>query len=99
MTFPIQIPADALASICRRYGVRRLSLFGSVLRPDFDAESDVDMLVEFLPGHRIGLFALASMERELTALLGRKVDLRTPNDLSPYFRDAVVHSAVEQYAA
>jgi predicted nucleotidyltransferase len=99
MTLPIQIPADALATVCRRYGVRRLSLFGSVLRPDFGTNSDVDMLVEFPPGHRIGLFGLASMERELTALVGRKVDLRTPNDLSPYFRDAVLHSAVEQYAA
>jgi uncharacterized protein len=99
MTLPIQIPADALATVCRRYGVRRLSLFGSVLRPDFGTNSDVDMLVEFQPDHRVGLFGLASMERELTALVGRKVDLRTPNDLSPYFRDAVLHSAVEQYAA
>lgn len=99
MPLPIQIPRDVLVSLCQRYGVRRLSLFGSVLRPEFTRESDVDVLVEFQPGHTIGLFRLAAMERELTALVGRKVDLRTPNDLSPYFREAVLGSAVEQYAA
>lgn len=99
MPLPIQIPRDVLVSLCQRYGVRRLSLFGSVLRPEFTGESDVDVLVEFQPGHTIGLFRLAAMERELTALVGRKVDLRTPNDLSPYFREAVLGSAVEQYAA
>jgi predicted nucleotidyltransferase len=99
MELPIQIPPSALAALCRRYGVRRLSLFGSVLRPDFAAASDVDMLVEFEPGHSVGLFRLAALERELSDLVGRKVDLRTPNDLSPYFRDAVMHAAVEQYAA
>ncbi len=99
MTLPIQIPAEPLASLCRRYGVRRLSLFGSVLRPDFSSASHVDVLVEFPPGHAVGLFRLAAMERELCELVGRRVELRTPNDLSPYFRAAVLESAVEQYAA
>jgi predicted nucleotidyltransferase len=99
MALPIDIPKEALAAFCRQHQVRRLSLFGSVLRPDFGPASDVDVLVEFEPGHRIGLLGLAAMQRELTGLVGREVDLRTPGDLSPYFRDDVLKSALLQYAA
>jgi predicted nucleotidyltransferase len=88
-----------IADFCRRHHIRKLSLFGSVLREDFRADSDVDVLVEFEPEHVPGLFALAGMARELSPLLGgRQVDLRTPQDLSPYFRDEVLGSAEVQYA-
>ncbi len=79
--------------------MRRLSLFGSVLRPDFTPQSDVDVLVELSPGHSIGLIRLAAFQRELSQLIGRTVDVRTLSDLSPYFRDDVLRSALEQYAA
>lgn len=95
----IHIPAEPLAAICRRYAVQRLSLFGSALTPRFGPESDVDMLVEFRPGSDITYFDLAGMEAELTALIGRKVDLRTPAELSRYFRDRVLSEAQVQYAA
>ncbi len=95
----LHIPAESLAAICRRYSVQRLSLFGSILTPRFDSGSDVDMLVEFRPGSEITYFDLAGMEMELTALVGRKVDLRTPAELSRYFRDRVLREAQVQYAA
>jgi predicted nucleotidyltransferase len=95
----IAVPHDEIAAFCRKHSIRRLSLFGSVLRPDFGPSSDVDVLVEFEPGHRIGLVGLAGLQRELGAIIGRTVDLRTPNDLSPHFRDAVLKSALLQYAA
>jgi uncharacterized protein len=79
--------------------IRRLSLFGSVLRDDFGPESDVDVLVEFEEGVRVGLLGLAAMELELSEMLGRRADLRTPGDLSRYFRDQVLRSAEVQYAA
>jgi predicted nucleotidyltransferase len=95
----IKLPQDRVAEFCRRYHIRRLSLFGSVLREDFRPDSDVDMLVEFEPGHEPGFFGLARMERELSELLGgRKVDLRTPEDLSRYFRDEVLTEAEVRYA-
>ncbi len=99
MALPISIPDEAVAAFCRKHGIRRLSFFGSVLRPDFGPASDVDVLVEFESGHRTGLFALAAMQRELGDVIGRVVDLRTAQDLSPYFRDAVVANAYTQYAA
>ncbi len=77
----------------------RLALFGSVLRDDFRPDSDIDVLVDFGPDTRAGLFELARMELELTALFGRQVDLRTPAELSRYFRDEVVAGAEVQYAA
>jgi len=95
----IHIPAEPLAAICRKYGVQRLSLFGSILTARFGPESDVDMLVEFQPGSQTTYFDLAGMEAELTALIGRKVDLRTPAELSRYFRDRVLREAQVQYAA
>ncbi len=95
----IEIPERELARFCRENHIAKLSLFGSVLREDFGPESDVDMLVEFEEGHVPGFFGLARMEGELSALIGgRKVDLRTPRDLSPYFREEVLHSAAVQYA-
>ena len=95
----IFIPKDKIADFCRRHHIRRLSVFGSALRDDFREDSDVDILVEFEPGHVPGLLKLARMERELSQLLGgRKVDLRTPDDLSRYFRAEVLKEAEVQYA-
>ena len=79
--------------------MRRLALFGSVLRDDFRPDSGVDVLVEFVPEARAGLFEMARMQEELEVLVGRRVDLRTPAELSRYFRDEVVASAEIQYAA
>ena len=89
---------SALAAFCARHHIARLALFGSVLDGRDRPESDVDLLVEFEPAHQPGLLALAGMEAELTALMGRHVDLRTPTDLSRYFRDAVMTSAEVQFA-
>jgi predicted nucleotidyltransferase len=97
MPVQIEIPHEPLAAFCRQNGIRRLSLFGSVLRDDFQPDSDIDVLVEFEPGAVVGLFDIARMERELSQLLGRSVDLRTPGDLSRYFRDSVVAMAEVQY--
>lgn len=88
-----------VATFAAAHGIRRLALFGSALRADFDADSDVDLLVEFQPGHTPGLLHLAQMELELEDALGRQVELRTPEDLSPYFRDAVTTTARQLYAA
>ena len=95
----IQIPKEPLAEFCRRNHVRKLALFGSVLRDDFRPDSDVDVLVEFEPGASVGFFRLAAMETELTELLKRRVDLRTPAELSRYFRDEVLREAEVQYVA
>ena len=94
----IEIPQQAVAEFCRRHAIRRLSLFGSVLRDDFGPESDIDVLVEFEPGTRVGL-RFFTIERALAQLLGRKVDLNTPGFLSKYFRDEVLAEAVVQYDA
>lgn len=88
-----------LRTFCERNHVARLALFGSALRDDFKADSDLDMLIEFLPGHIPGMIRLVGMEHELEALLGRNVDLRTPRELSRYFRDRVVAEAEVLYAA
>ena len=91
---------DALASLCRRYCIRRLSLFGSTLKGTNRLDSDVDLLVEFEPGATPSLLTMAEIELELSPLLGgRKVDLRTAEDLSRYFRDEVVSTAEVQYEA
>ncbi len=97
--FSLTLPHNQIEAFCRRHHIRRLALFGSALRDDFRPDSDVDLLVEFESGHRIGLIGLAAVEQELSVLIGRSVDLRTPNDLSPYFRDRVISEAVVQYAA
>jgi uncharacterized protein len=95
----IVLPKDELAEFCRRNHILKLSLFGSVLREDFRPDSDVDVLVFFEEGHTPGFFGIARMEAELSELLGgRKVDLRTPQDLSRYFREKVLASAEVQYA-
>ena len=94
----IEIPQAEIEAFCRKHHIRRLALFGSVLREDFTDESDIDVLVEFEPGHTPG-FAFFDMERELSALLGRKVDLNTPGFLSPYFRDDVMREAEVRYDA
>ena len=93
----LNISKDKLAEFCSRHGIQRLALFGSILRDDFGPDSDIDFLVEFLPGRVVGLIRLAGIELELSALLGHKVDLRTPADLSPYFRDDVLRTAEVQY--
>lgn len=91
----LSVDDDALAEFCRRNGIRRLALFGSVLRQDFTDESDVDVLVEFAPGKTPGLLRLAAMELELSHLIGGcEVEMRTYEDLSRYFRDGVRESAV-----
>ena len=94
----IAIPRDRIEAFCQRNHIRRLSLFGSVLRDDFRPDSDVDVLVEFEPGHVPGL-AFFGMEEELSQILGRKVDLNTPNFLSPYFRNEALNAAEDQYVA
>jgi len=99
MNKSLTINKDEIAEFCRRHHIRRLALFGSALRDDFGPESDVDVLVDFVPGHIPGFFKLFEMEEELSGLFGgRKVDMRTPEDLSRYFRDKVVATAEVQYA-
>ncbi len=94
----IAISKQEIAQFCHRNYIRKLSLFGSVLRDDFTPESDIDFLVEFEPGKTPGFFKIVSMEMELSELLeGRKIDLRTLNELSVYFRDRVIAEAVVQY--
>lgn len=95
----VNFPMDRIADICRRYGVASLSLFGSILRDDFHAGSDVDILVVFAPTTRIGLIGVARLEQELSEAIGRRVDLRSAGDLSRYFRDEVVTSARLLHAA
>ena len=89
----IEIPADHIRAFCRRNQIRRLALFGSILRDDFNAKSDIDILVEFEPDHVAGLLRMAALERELSELLGRRVDLRTAAELSRYFRSDVVRES------
>jgi predicted nucleotidyltransferase len=99
MAARIQLDPEFVADFCRRNHVQRLSLFGSVLTDRFRPESDVDFLIEFEPEHVPGFFALARMQFELEAVVGKPVDLRTPKDLSRYFRDDVLRSAEVQYSA
>ena len=98
MNVMINIHQPQIADFCRRHHIRRLAFFGSVLRDDFRPESDVDVLVEFEPGHTPGL-AFFAMQRELSHILGRKVDLNTAADLSPYFRQEVLEEAEVLYVA
>lgn len=98
MNAKIKVSKDRLAEFCRQHHISKLSLFGSVLRDDFRADSDIDVLVEFEPGHVPGL-AFFGMEEELAAILGRKVELHTPQFLSKHFRDQVITEAEVQYVA
>ena len=94
----IRISRDHIASFCRERGVRRMAVFGSALRSDFGPHSDVDVLVEFDADSVPGLLGMARMERELSSLFGeRKIDLRTPEDLSRYFRAEVLMEAEAIY--
>lgn len=93
----IEIRENKIAEFCRRNHISKLSLFGSALGDDFNEDSDVDILVEFEPGHVIGLIKLAGLEIELSEMLERKVDLRTPQDLSRYFRKEVLAEAETLY--
>ncbi len=99
MELQIEVDKERVAAFCRKHYIRRLAFYGSVLRSDFRDDSDVDVLVEFDCQHVPGLMALAEMEEELSEMLGRKADMRTPEDLSRHFRDEVVHTALVQYAA
>ncbi|MGO9566070.1 MAG: nucleotidyltransferase family protein [Desulfomonilaceae bacterium] len=92
------IPKDLIREFCRKHHIRKLSVFGSYLREDFGPDSDIDFLVEFEPEHIPGLIGFAGMEIELSEILGGKVDLRTAQDLSRYFRDEVVEQAEVQFA-
>lgn len=94
---PVAIPKKEIEQFCQRHYIRKLSLFGSVLRDDFTPESDIDFLVEFEPEHIPGFIRLAGIEIELSEIVGRKADLRTAADLSAYFRQEVLDSAVIQY--
>ncbi len=95
----ITIPKAEIAALCRRYRVRRLSLFGSVVRGDFGPESDIDVLVEFEPQARVGFLTLSRMARELSALLGRRVDLVPRSGLKPAIREIVLKEEQVIYAA
>jgi hypothetical protein len=94
----VNIPEGKIADFCERHHIRKLALFGSILRDDFGPNSDIDVLVEFDPNHIPGL-AFFGMEQELSEILGRKVDLNTRQWLSPYFRERVEAEAVVQYVS
>ena len=95
----VLVSKTTLTAFCQEHGIRRLAVFGSALRDDFGPDSDIDLLVEFEPDRIPGLLGVASMELTLSELFaGRKVDLRTAEDLSPYFRQEVLDKAEVQYA-
>ncbi len=99
MSLQMTVSRERIATFCREHGIRRLAIFGSALRDDFRPDSDIDVLVEFEPDHIPGLLGIARLERELSSLFeGRKVDLRTPEDLSRYFHQSVMEEAEVQYA-
>ncbi len=96
----IRIPQEEIAEFCRRNHIRRLAWFGSFIRDDFGSDSDIDVLVEFEPDARVGFFKLFDLEAELSALLGGwRVQMNTPNSLSPYFRDQELAAAEVMYVA
>ena len=99
MNLPIEIDREQLAAFCREHHLTKLALFGSVLTDRFGPESDVDVLFEYDPAHVPSLFDVVGMEAELSEILGRKADMRTPRDLSRYFCDEVLRTAQVQYAA
>ena len=95
----IQFDKDKIRTFCETHGISRLALFGSILTDQFGPQSDIDILIDFLPDRTPGFFGLATLESELSEIFGnRKVDLRTPQDLSRHFRDAVLATAEVQYA-
>ncbi len=99
MELPIQVDSEKIAGFCKKHHIIKLTFYGSVLTERFQEDSDVDVLVDFDSEHIPTLLDMVGMEDELAQLLGRKADLRTPEDLSRFFRDEVVQSAHVQYAA
>ena len=95
----IEIPADRIAEFCRRNQIRELAVFGSVVRGELRADSDIDLLVVFEPDAAIGFLALGRIQRELSAIIGRKVDLVMKDGLKPLIRDEVISSSRTLYAA
>jgi hypothetical protein len=95
----ISFDRNVLTAFCHSNGIRRLSLFGSILRDDFGPDSDIDVLVEFEEGRRVSFFDIFDMEENLACIYGRKVDIRTPADLSRYFRKDVLDRFVVQYTS
>ena len=95
----IHFPISEINQVCQRYRVRELALFGSALRDDFSDASDIDLLVEFDPEARVSFITLARMQRELSALLHRRVDLVPKRGLKPRIRQSVLDSAEVVYAA
>ena len=93
----INITEEQIADFCQRNHIRKFAFYGSVLRDDFRPDSDIDVLVEFEPSQPIGLMEVVRMERRLSELMGRKIDLRTPKELSRYFRDKVISEAETLY--
>jgi predicted nucleotidyltransferase len=92
------LDSEEIRSFCEAHHISKLSLFGSILTDRFRADSDVDILVEFEPGHTPGFLRMAALEALLSEMINRKVDLRTPAELSRYFRDEVVAASDIQYA-
>lgn len=99
MAMKIDLDSAKLARFCEEHHITKLALFGSVLTDHFGPDSDIDVLVEFEPSEVPGMMGISAMERELSAILGHKADMRTPADLSKYFRDQVIQNALVQYAA
>ena len=97
LALPISIPQPELSQFCQANQIKKLSLFVSVLTPRFHAESDVDVLVEFSPQFTLSLLNLVRLESKLSSLIGRKLDLKTPGELSSYFQDQVLSEALPQY--
>lgn len=97
MRSAICIDKETIKAFCQRHHIRKLAIFGSALRDDFTPESDVDVLVEFEPGYRIGFIGFSRIQNELSAILQRNVDLNTPNSLSKYFRNEVLREAEVVY--
>lgn len=97
LTPKIVIPTETIREFCQKNHISKLALFGSVLTPRFRKKSDVDVLVEFDSGHIPGLIGISNLEYELGMIIGRKIDLRTPNDLSEYFRNDVIDQSYHLY--
>lgn len=95
----IDLPAQAIVALCQRYPIRELALFGSVLRPEFGPESDIDMLVQFKSNAKVGYLRFFQLQDELTAVLKREVDLFTPNSLKPFARETALRDKVTIYAS
>lgn len=97
MKLPISLSTEKIGAFCKKHHILTLALFGSILTSNFGPKSDVDVLVRFETTHTPNLFDLVDMESELSDIVGRHVDLKTPNDLSPYFRNEVIASAKTIY--